>query len=105
MRPEQAIGLSGDIPLDRLCSIRHDLVTRLAAGPLTVDAAGLTSASLPLVQLLYAAHRTAASNGVAFSVTCSDGGALAGALADFGFLAAARGAPRVDDGVWVGLNT
>lgn len=97
--------LAGDIPLDRLAAVRSDIADRLARGRLSIDTANLEAASLPLVQILHAAHLTARSRGTSLSVSCPEGGTLAKALASFGFLLAARNAPHIVDGAWIGLQS
>lgn len=57
-------------------------------GPLRVDSAAAQQVDLSTLQILVAAHRQAAAAGLPFEVTVPEGGALATALADYGFLAA-----------------
>ncbi|MCF3932952.1 STAS domain-containing protein [Acuticoccus sp. M5D2P5] len=102
---DNTIQLVGDIPIENLAAIRDEIGKRLGAGPLSIETADLTHAPLPLVQLIYAAHRTAAAQGGRLTVACPPDTPFSDALEGFGFLNAAAGAARVEGDVWVGLET
>lgn len=96
--PERA-GLPEAAPL------AGDLARALATcRPIRVDTASAQEVGLPILQLLVAAHRQAAHQGVRLDVTVPEGSALSATIAAHGF-DGHRSRLRIEGGLWTGLRT
>lgn len=95
--PERA-GLPEAAPL------ADDLARAFATSrPIRVETAPAQEVGLPILQLLVAAHRQAAREGIRLDVTVPDGSGLSTAIAAHGL--AGRGSRlRIEAGLWTGLD-
>ncbi|MCE6961511.1 STAS domain-containing protein [Cereibacter sphaeroides] len=85
-------------------SLARDLASALATSqPVRVETAPAREIGLPILQLLLAAHRQAARDGLRFDVTVPPGGALAETMAAHG-LAAQASPVTIAAGLWTGLE-
>lgn len=74
-------------------------------GPLRIDSSAVRQVDLATLQILVAAHRQAARDGIPLEVSVPAGGLLATALADYGFLAAADARLAITDETWTAVQT
>lgn len=97
--------LSHSYGLNDLAALRKALLGLLSTdAPLHIETEALTQASLPLVQVLIAAHLAAQAAGKRLEITCPPGGALAQALERMGFGSAPDTHLRIENGRWVALG-
>jgi anti-anti-sigma regulatory factor len=79
------------------------LLAALSAGvAVVVDARGLAGADLAIVQLLAAAHKSAARQGVPLRLLAGADGALRAALVRLGFVGADGVARAAEGAFWLG---
>ena len=85
-------------------SLARDLASALATSrPIRVETSHAREVGLPILQLLVAAHRQAARDGLRFDVTVPAGGALAETIAAHG-LAAQSSPVTIAAGLWTGVE-
>jgi len=91
---EHVYPLRGALGIRDAAGLASDLRTALESSPsVLVDASGLASADLAIVQVLVAARRSAAESGGGLTVCAPPDGALAGLLAAAGFPASGDASP------------
>src|SRR5262245_61456026 len=97
--------LEGDLSIRNSAQLASDLLAGLTApGPLLVDATGLNSLDVAVLQLLIAAHKSARALGKSLTVRLSGQGALDKMLTRSG-ADAATGISLIRDGdLWTGLT-
>lgn len=96
--------LNGDLSIRDCPRLAAELATAIGTGDvLRVEAGGLASADIAILQLLIAAHRSAHALGKSLAIQVPAGGVLNGLLSKSGIGAAANG--LVWDGdLWTGLG-
>ncbi len=83
----QIFPLAGSLGLRDAARLSAELAEALAQpGPLTIDCSGLGDVDLAIVQLLVAAHKTAAATGKPLTLVSPPGGPLAALLVQAGFV-------------------
>jgi anti-anti-sigma regulatory factor len=84
----QTFPLNGSLGLRDAARLSAELAEALARpGPLTIDCTALAGVDLAIVQLLVAAHKTAAAAGKPLALVSPPGGPLAALLRQAGFIA------------------
>lgn len=102
---QTAISLSGHVRLDAAEALALDLASALGGGgEVLVDTGAADSLDVAIVQVLVAAHRSAAERGARLSVRAPEGGALARAFLKLGIGAACDLPPVWTGDCWTGLR-
>jgi anti-anti-sigma regulatory factor len=100
------VSLVGDLGLRDAPQVRERLLAAVSAGgAVVVDARDLTGADLTILQLLAAAHKSAAALGRPIRLLAGPEGALRAALVRAGFVGADGTARAAEGAFWLGEAT
>lgn len=95
----------GELSIRNAADLVTDLETALRdSAAVIVDFDAITGADITILQILVAAHRTAARRGVKLSIPVPQDGVLSIALARSGMLAAPDAKILCDNGAWTGIE-